>query len=219
MTIYEITIDTQAFKNLDNSDAPLFEQWQGQMGNAYLLLDEDGVCTLETRAPWENLSPAAEWHGRTQMWALPANASGVALHTLLTDEDTIELLQRVYDGHSIDWDGNNYAGMLDDDATEAYDELERLFATLGGDFADFGACWPVWSTDEWLAMSDLSELWPAGKTLAQAVAAILKQARDERVICGDSDDVEAELLERLQHKLDHDDKFEPTAEQRAALDD
>lgn len=213
MKTLSITINSQAFNKLNESDAPLFEQCQGQGFEALLLLDEDGVCTLDSRAPWENASPEAEWHGCTRTWTLPANGRGDTLHELLTDENTIELLQRVHNGRSIEWDGNNFVGVLDDDAADAECELTVLFDRLS---SDESACWPVWEPGEWLQNSSLIELWPEGRTLAQAAAVILDEAFDQGVLCGDADDVEAELLKRLEWELEHDETFEPTKEQRAA---
>lgn len=220
MTTLDITIDTQVFDNLAGRDAPLFEQWHGQEFRARLLLEEDGTCTLDTHAPWENACPAAEWYGCTQIWALPASVRGDALHCLLTDEQTIELLQRVHNGRSVEWNGNNYMGTLDEDATEAYDELENQFEALGDDSfgPNLGTCWAVWPTDAWLGDCTLGELWPAGRSLSKAAIALLEQARDEGILCGDADDIESALLDRLQRKLDDDDDFEPTAEQRTALE-
>lgn len=215
MTNLEITINTQAFNDLGDYDAPLFAQCNGEEFRARLLLDEDGTCTLETRAPWENGRPAEEWYSCTLTWALPANVRGDALHGLLTDEGTIALLQRVHNGHSIEWNGNNRVGSLDEDATEAREELEQKFNEELGHGS--GRCWSVWSVGDFLADCSLNDLWPAGKTLAQVAEGLLNEARANDILFSDADDIEAVLLDMLQRQVDNDEDFKLTVEQRAAL--
>ncbi|WP_431273450.1 hypothetical protein ACQ858_14795 [Variovorax ureilyticus] len=214
MTTLKITINTEAFNSLGGHDAPLLEHCGDQEFRALLLLDEDGACALETRAPWENGRPTEEWYGCTRTWALPANVRGDALHSLLTDEETVALLQRVHNGRSIDWNGNNHVGSLDDDAGDASDELEQKFEELRG---DSGRCWSVWSVGDFLANCRLDEWWPAGRSLVQVAEAIPKEAHVEGILFSDGDEIETVLRDLLQRELDEDEEFEPTMEQRTAL--
>lgn len=129
-TQLEITIDTSGLNSLTDA-APLFCcSHNGEPYNAYLLLDEDGNVSTDTRAPWDCGSPIDEWHGRTRTWKVPAAVRGDALDYAFRNSKILELLQRVHNGHSVDWNGNNYVGALDDDAEEASGELERRLGDL-----------------------------------------------------------------------------------------
>lgn len=208
-----ITIDIDVFPS-STERAPLLKLFLNggneQPGRAYLRLTENGYCELDIRAPSDNGTPRDEWHGVTNAWELPGEVRGDALHRLLTSEETLQLLQRVYEGHEVDWDGRNHVGELDDDAAEASAELAELFQGLHDE------CWRVWNAEEYLAESSLGDLWPSGRTLCQAIDAILAEASEEGIYC-DEAELQSALLDKLQAEVDSDEGFQPTVEQRAAL--
>jgi hypothetical protein len=158
----EITINTAAFDGLQHELAPLITAHQGRLWDAYLELDEDGVCSITQSAPWDNAVSVDVWHGRTRRWPLPARVAGRPLHATLTSLEVLELLQRVYLGHSIEWDGNNFRGVLDEDAQDAFDSLEAVIGELDNDES---SQWVVWDADEWLAQAAIEEIWPEGLSL------------------------------------------------------
>jgi hypothetical protein len=207
----EITIDISAFEAFDLNHAPLLVTKGGEVWDACLTLDEDGVCDFEVTPPWDNATRAAIWHGRTRCWTLPGLVKSEALSELFNDADTIDLLQRVHDGHEVVWDGNNWVGKLDEDAQEASDELERLCADLEG------RCWQLYPAEEYVAACELSDIWPAGTSLKQAARSIRSEAMSEGFIAGSQSEVEAALLEKLHELTEEDEGFTPTAEQAAAL--
>lgn len=214
MTI-SITINTDAFNDLADEDAPLYVEHRGQPFRAMLYLDEHGKCSLETAGPWENSVPARVWNGCTLTWSLPAEIKGHVLHDKLTSESVLELLQRVYEGHNVEWDGHNWSGTLDEDAQEAYDELQ-LILEQGWNSGDE---WSVFSAVEWLAKFRLSDVWPVGKSIEAASEDIIRDAADNDTLCGATGDVESALREKLRVEISNDEDFKPTPEQLAALDD
>lgn len=214
MTI-TITINTEAFNDLADDDAPLYVEHRGQPYRAMLYLDENGKCSLETAGPWENSVPARVWNRCTLTWSLPAEIKGHVLHDKLTSESVLELLQRVYEGHDVEWDGHNWSGTLDEDAQEAYDELQHILEQ-GWNSRD---SWSVWSAVEWLSRTNLGDAWPAGKSIQEAAEDVIRNAADNDVLCGTAGDVESALRDKLREEIQSDDDFEPSPEQLAALDD
>lgn len=208
----DITLDTSALASLTGR-APLLDfTHHGESYNAYLLLDENGKVYTDTRAPWDNGCPIDEWHGCTRTWKIPAAADGDALRDALSDMHILELLQRVRNGHRIEWDGNNYVGVLDDDAEEASEELENYLGDL--------TCWDIWGASDFLSQTDIdNNLWPAGQTLEQVVADIEADARGNGVLLVEDANAIAQVLcEKLLEQLEDNDNFALTAEQREALE-
>jgi hypothetical protein len=113
---------------LDESDpAALFCHYdmQTNIQPCYIELDEDGDLTAsytgEVGPPYA--VPESVWHRRTQRWTIPCLTAKAANELL---REILPLAQRLYDGLSIEWDGNNHVGHLDKDAQEADDEIESL---------------------------------------------------------------------------------------------
>lgn len=206
----EITIDTSALEDLTGR-APLFESSStGESYRAYLLLDEEGDVYVDTRAPWDNATPIEEWLGRTLKWEVPAAVQGDDLRETIRTENFAELMQRVYDGHSIVWNGNNAVGILDDDAEEASEELEQLLSNLN--------VWDVWDADDFLSEAHIQGLWPTEMSLHQVVNDIEQDAAEQKILLpGGSDAIERILCEKLLNQLEDKDSFELSEEQRKAL--
>ena len=158
--------------------APLFHRYpqQTEPQPAYVQLDEVGDVTAGHSGEIGGGAPAHVWHGRTLRWSVPASVRGDVLADLLAG-DALPLLQRVHAGHSVQWDGNNHCGALDDDARTASDELAALLSGL----EDEGDIAPVWGVADWLFTAcTLLDHWHT-QPLADAVAEIEAVARSERV--------------------------------------
>ena len=160
--------------------APLYCRYSGQTQaqEAYVELDENGIVTASYRGDIGGAITFDEYHGRTQTWSVSNRVRGDALVNLLESDDMRALFARVYDGHAITWDGNNRVGRLDDDAREASDEIESALTALSEDESATGA---VWEVGLWLEYSSFDDLWPVGKTLAEAAEAIEESAEKESV--------------------------------------
>jgi hypothetical protein len=87
--------------------------------------------------------PEDVWHGHTQRFGLPGPVRGSVVDELL---DRIEsLAERICDGYTRTYDGNNYVAKFDDDAREALKEVESEC-----DSVDRGDCVCAWNAREWL---------------------------------------------------------------------
>lgn len=207
----EITIDISDLDNL-SGNAPLFCcSYNNEVYRAYVLLDEDGNVSADTRAPWDRATPIDEWHGRTRTWEIPAAARGDTLYAAFNSTYILELLQRIHDGHSVEWSGNNYIGILDDDAQDASDALQHHLDDL--------ATWNVSSAADWLEQTIIdAALWPSGRTLEQVVADLKADASAiDWLIAGGTESIETALCEKLLIRLENDETFSLTGEQRDVL--
>lgn len=202
----KFTINTSALQEL-NQDPPFFGlSTNGDPDDVYLLLDQHGNACFDTRS--HNMgTPVDEWNRLTLRWEVPATVRSSAL-----DADFIpELLQRVHDGHSIEWDGNNYVGVLDEDAEDASNELERRLEQM--------EVWDVCSADGWMPPDVvIAEMWSQGKSIEDVASDIMSDAMCEGfLIAGGSDGIAEVLCAELLRQLENDDSFDLTTEQREAL--
>lgn len=207
----EITINTSEFDHLERYIAPLYIQTAGKPWSAYLTLDRSGVCGFNHIPPYDRRKPEDVSDGRTRCWEIPAAVAGRALSRLLNDKHTQLLLQRVYDGLAIKWDGKCLYGVLNADAGEANEELHALFAKLED------ACAEVVPAEDFIAPSKLSDIWPAGMTLDDAVGGIARAAFEQDLFCGGRVDIEEALIRKLQSIVEGHEGFTLTEEQVAAL--
>lgn len=188
MTNQHITINTE---NLRGEIAPLYCRCQGQTNAqpAYVELGEDGYVSADYSGEIGNGVPFTVWHRRTLRWAVPSQSSGNALADLIESADIVALLERVSAGHTVEWDGSNFVGSLDDDARAASDELESIF----GRPEDEGC---VWDASEWMVGAGLHSWW-IGVPLDTAVADTESAAESEGVyLDGDVEDVLLDMAER-----------------------
>jgi hypothetical protein len=185
-------LDLSAILALAGERKPLHFQYQGQTNEqpAYLELDEDGNVDASYSGEIGNGSPMHVWHGRTLRWPLPNNLSGDAIIELVNEHRS--LLARVYAGHSVEWDGNNHVGRLDEDAQEAQQELDALLYETEGDIQ-------IWPVVDWLfSSSTLRETW-WDKPLADTVAELETHIDDNIELDGD---IETALLDEAQELFD-----------------
>lgn len=187
----DITINFKAISKLRGATAPLYWESGGTEGRAVLLLSEDGIVCCKVESPYDG-TPSDQWHKRTLSWELPATLTGDDLYGWLSDDETLTLLQRCYEGHSVKWDGHNYVGLLDEDAQEAYDEI----ASLIYDLEDEGEHAEVWDMEEYLCGTSIEDLWPGHLSIDDAVNAIETEAEERNVHLTGADDL-AKILCRM----------------------
>lgn len=109
-------------------EAPLYAVFAGQYypQDAYIELESNGNVRADYSGDVGDSTPMDVWHGRTVRWSVSPYVSGEALKKLLADENFAALLERVHKGHSIEWDGNNWIGRLDDSAGKASLDIQYL---------------------------------------------------------------------------------------------
>jgi hypothetical protein len=195
----EITIDITALDHLTKKQAPLYEECNGQVGKAKLLLNQAGVCYFQTTHPYDNSTPAKEWHRVTLAWDLPPAVKGHEVHSLLTLPSTLALLQRIFEGHGEKWDGNNWKGTLDEDAHAAEDDLEQLLQDLA---TDYDRHWSMRDPQDWLSSTDITNIWPADMSLEAAASAVICEAAKFGIMCGLHEDVQRAIVAKLEAALE-----------------
>jgi len=107
-------------------DTALYTHYSGQTSpqNAHIALDGDeGTVWADVNYEIGNAVPSNVWHGRILRWTIPALHAEAANGLM----DELEpLLQRVQDGYTCEWDGNNMRGVLTQDAIDADDEITAI---------------------------------------------------------------------------------------------
>jgi hypothetical protein len=178
-------------------------------GVAVYLDCETGDLSAETNPEIGNAVPVREYHGHVLAWTIPALKAGPANDLLAEIEP---LAERVCDGYSSEWDGNNHVARFDDDAREAIEAIEALCERAVSD-AENGDGLNVWEASDWfggvgsLAMQ-ADALGITADTTDEELAAIV--TREEETAAGEPecDGIEgcAEHLERVrQAAIDADD--------------
>lgn len=179
--------------NLADNLAPLYHRYPGQTGPqpAYVQLDEDGDVTADWSGEIGNAVPMHVWHGRTLRWGVSESVRCDVLAELLRG-DALPLLERIYAGHSVEWNGHNHVGRLDNDAQEASDALERMLADLSGEAHQA----QVWDVGDWLQCS-LDQVW-TDQPLADAAEAVDADAAAQgAVLEGDTAEALLDMAERM----------------------
>jgi hypothetical protein len=197
---------TLKIDNLRDEIAPLYCRYSGQTNAqpAYVEMDDDGIIAADYSGEIGGGVSFDVFHSRTLRWGVAERVRGDALADLLESDEMRVLFERVYNGHSIEWDGNNNVGHLDDDARAASDEIEVALTALGEDESAMGV---VWDVDQWLEYSAFDDIWDPGKSLDEAVAAVEKSAEEEGIELDGN--VEKYLLDRAERANDRDDCYRP----------
>lgn len=189
----KVTIDTS---NLRGEIAPLYNRYSRQTNPqpAYVYLTEDGDVGADYSGEIGNSVPMAVWNNRTLHWGVKSDINGNLLADFLENEAR-PLLEKVHEGHEVDWDGNNHVGLLSDEAKIAAEQLQDMLDNLwqngeGG----------VWKVDSWLDGVGLLENWPEGIPLATAIADIESSASEENVVL--DGDIEEYLLDSAENYFD-----------------
>ena len=125
-------------------------------------------------------TPFDEWHARTLTWGFleAGDESVIDRETLKADlgegGKLRALLERVHAGHSTVWDGSNYVGELNADASEASEEIETMLADYDVD----RSAPDRWDSYEWLTAGGSSSLESCLADLGLTVDATPEQIAD-----------------------------------------
>lgn len=205
-----ITINTD---NLRGEPAPLYHVYprQTKPQPAYVELDEDGDVSADYNGEIGNAVPMAVWHRRTLRFDVSPRVGGDDLADFLESDAVVALLERIHAGHTVEWNGNNHVGTLDDDAQAA---AEALMEALSGlDDVEVGDAY------EWLApgfaLSDLVE----GESIETLAASLIDEAAGEGItIHGSMEDAVAQCAaERIQREIDMGADFDPATLRAAEI--
>lgn len=189
-------LDFSQIESLRGVQAPLYERYQGQSEPqpAGIYLTESGIVVADYSGLIGGAIPFDEYHNRTLSWGITPYLSGDKIADTVLDPKIVNLLQKVYDGHTVEWDGNNNVGRLDQTAQSAYDELESIFNGIDSDIS-------VYLVEDWLSECYLFDYWPAGTmTLEEVVKDIESNAERENIVL--DGDIEEALIEDLKWKCE-----------------
>jgi hypothetical protein len=176
----------------ENDPAALHCHYQGQYEAqpCKLTLDlESGELTAEYNPEIGNAKPMREYNGLVLSWPIPTLTAAAA--NKLIDEVT-EAAQRILDGASVEWDGNNWVGRLDDDAETAAGRLE--FAVAEAEPID---CVGELDAADWFSEGDLPDGLTAEATDEQLAAITEEQQQAASEAMGDGYTVLMGTLEFL----------------------
>lgn len=144
ITIRRVETDTELHRHYDG-------QYEQQPCSINLDL-EDGELWCDYNANIGGGYSMSVFHRRTLSLSIPC-LTGEAANDLM--EEVAPIAQRVLDGASIEWDGNNNVGVLNESAQAAYDEFETVVRQWAEDPGT-----PTVSTvdaDDWYSGHDPSE--------------------------------------------------------------
>lgn len=148
--VMAITID-RSYR--DGGPAPLYHHYDREINAqpAYLELDEDGTVCVDYSGEIGNAITSDVWHGRTLRYPVNPALSQSGIDRLI--DAAMPLLERVYAGHDVEWDGSNFVGRMTDDAAAASEKLERLCEEWGPDPFDIvniqeALDWAMWSWND-----------------------------------------------------------------------
>lgn len=186
--------------NLHGGDkTPLLCQYAGQVQPqpAYIQLSEAGQVSADYSGEISG-TPMRVAHMRDLTFSVSPYAKPAALAQLLEHGAGRPLLERIYAGHSVEWDGSNYRGHLSEDAKDAEFDLEQL---LEAEFSEPDNCAQVWKVGDWLFTAcTLADHW-AEQSLDEAVTTIESLAVAEGIVL--QGDVREVLIEEARRHLDH----------------
>lgn len=178
--------------NIDNlktgEAAPLFMQYDDQYEAqpAYIKMNENGVVFTDWASG--NTTPSNVFHGRTLQWEVPSNVNGAALANLLESKEVMDLLERVKEGHTVEWNNNNHVGTLSDDAESANEQLAAIFTD------DLLTDEVLMSAGDHFQYVPFSELWKEDQSLSEAVELIESNVKAEFGLVKIDADLEDYLL-------------------------
>jgi hypothetical protein len=106
----------------------LYHRYPGQTNPqpTHIEIDpETRTLSADWNAEIGNAVPARVWHGLVRRYALPSPyLSQAAIKRIM--EDIAPLAVRVCDGFASRWDGHNTVGVLNEDAMDAEEAIERI---------------------------------------------------------------------------------------------
>jgi hypothetical protein len=108
--------------------APLYRRYPSQSNpqDAFVEIDSTGAVWYYSNPEIGNGVPSDVFHGTARRWRIPHVLTAQGYESLHRDIE--DMLQRIADGMETYWDGQNTAGRLTEDASDASDELEQFLS-------------------------------------------------------------------------------------------
>lgn len=158
---------------------------QHEPQSAAIYMTAEGEVGVRINGDIGNAIPSDEYHNRTLTWRIPPNVFGESLRSFLHDEETLAMLEKIHEGHSVKWDGNNMVGHLSHEASETNEKFQSVVEDL---FAD-EACAEVWTTEQYLIGTESAHkaliLTLGSGTVEEAVDSIIAEIETQKVVLED----------------------------------
>ena len=120
----ESKMTTITINKIEQMDLHKHYDRQTSAQDCYIELDcESGVLSASYNSEIGNAIPFSVYHGHDQRFGIPA-LLGDAANALMSEIEPIA--QRVVDGYTSEWDGNNNVARFTDDAKTAIEEIRAL---------------------------------------------------------------------------------------------
>lgn len=129
---------------------------------AYVEIGDDGEIAAGYSLGADGAVPVAVERRRTIRIPVNECVHARALANYLQTKFATELVSRIRAGHSIEWDGAKFVGVLTKDAEAAAEEMRSDLDELN--------VVTMWTPEEWLAHRTLDEVWPEGMSVHDAAA-------------------------------------------------
>lgn len=124
-------------QELKDKNDPIYCKYhsQYQPQEAYIQMDENGTISADYSSIVGDGMPSDVWHLRTIRFPITPNVTGSTILDFVTGyRDEFE---RIHEGHSVEWDGNNNKGYLTDVARDAYDDVCLALRNIQPDFSAY----------------------------------------------------------------------------------
>jgi len=201
-----------------DDDDELYCQYSGQSGPqpALLCLNlDDGEVSASYRANIGGQSMRA-FHNRDIEWEIPTFRVDAFRRFIDSVRDD---LQTIFDGATVEWNGNNYVGRLDDDARDAADRIEDACNDAMAQ-ADPTDVWSPWEAADWFAPTSLDELGLSPASTDDEIEQVADREIKTADAVLDRDDVIDYLREQRDEALsDLDDEIEELRDEAARVGD
>jgi len=142
----------------ENNPAELYHRYprQSEPQPTFLFLNPGAqVLGVDWDGEVGGAVPADVWHGRIRRYRIPCLTSA-RVNGLL--EQVAPLAERVCAGYEEAWDGSNYIGRLDQDASGAEEEIARICDPDHWDHTDADGLVVVWEAGEYYYHSSDEEV-------------------------------------------------------------
>lgn len=157
---------------------PLYTEYQGQSGKAYLYLDtRDGEVYLRGKHSFDNGVSGDEAAGHIRSWEVPNDLTVAGCNELLADPAITDRLKQIMAGAEEYYDGSNFRTRLSEDARDVSDDLELyLNIQIFGSHYD---TLEVRSADNFLSLVGYSRCVRDGESHEEAAERIVAEALAE----------------------------------------
>lgn len=155
----------------------LYLKFHGQTGRqpVYLEIDpKEGTMLMDSDAIVGPGMPGEVWSGIVRQYRIPFVPTAKAANKMM--RELKPLAQKIADGHSVEWNGQNWVGVLTEEAEEAERELEATLVHSEGSYEEL----QVYEVEAWFEPIE-DELLRSTKSTTELAKKYERQAKRDGV--------------------------------------